>query len=207
MNSILRHVRKHILRGVVAIIPIALCVMAVGFLYVAIDRKVMDLIDQTIKIRIPGLGLLVLLAILYTLGLIVSNIFGKHLLHLLEQLVSRIPLINTTYQIGKQLSTTLSLPEQQIFKRALLVEYLKPGMWTIGFVTGTLNSDSTEDDRLLKVFIPNPPNPTSGIMVIVRESQTRDPGWTIEEALKAVVSGGIIGPKEIKQVAHGNPPT
>jgi uncharacterized membrane protein len=78
------------------------------------------------------------------------------------------------------------------------VEYLKPGMWTIGFVTGKIIDKRNPDERLLKVFIPTPPNPASGIMVVVKESQTRDPGWSIDEALKSVVSVGIIGPEELR---------
>jgi uncharacterized membrane protein len=83
----------------------------------------------------------------------------------------------------------------------VLVEYLKPGMWTIGFVTGAL-IDKHTNERLLKVFVPMPPNPISGTMIVVRESQTRDPGWTIEEALKAVISGGMISPAAVKEVAE-----
>ena len=85
-----------------------------------------------------------------------------------------------------------------MFKRAVLVDYLKPGIWTIGFVTGTIHDHQHPQTKLLKVFVPTPPNPTSGTMVVVRESETRDPGWSIEDALKTVISGGIIGPKEIR---------
>jgi len=89
------------------------------------------------------------------------------------------------------------LPEKQVFKKAVLVEYLKPGMWTLGFVTGTL-MDKKQNERFLKVFVPTPPNPTSGTMVVVKESQIRDPGWSIEQALNTVLSAGIIGPEEIE---------
>ena len=79
----------------------------------------------------------------------------------------------------------------------MLVAYLKPEIWTIGFVTGKIIERKNNDDMLLKVFVPTPPNPISGAMVVVKESATRDPGWTIEEAIRAVVSGGIIGPSEM----------
>jgi uncharacterized membrane protein len=141
-----------------------------------------------------------LLVVLYLLGLIVSNVVGRQLFRLVEGIANRIPLVKTTYNVGRQLSSTLSLPERQVFKRAVLVEYLKPGMWTIGFVTGTLIDRSNNDEVLLKVFIPTPPNPISGTMIVVRESQTRDPGWSVEQALKAVISGGVISPAEIKEV-------
>jgi len=197
MKDFLVHLKKYVFRGLFAIIPIALSVLAIRFLYVAIDQKVMGLFDQFIGFRIPGLGIVLLILTLYLIGIIVSNVLGKQILHLLEKITNKIPLIKTTYQIGKQLASTLSLPEKQIFKRVVLVDYLKPGIWTIGFVTGNIIDHQNKDEVLLKVFVPTPPNPTSGTMVVVRESQTRDPGWTIDQAMKAVLSGGIIGPTEI----------
>jgi uncharacterized membrane protein len=125
-------------------------------------------------------------------------VLGKQFLALIQKITDHIPLIKTTYKIGQQLSATLSLPEKHVFKRVVLVDYLKPGIWTIGFVTGEVIDKRNNNERLLKVFVPTPPNPTSGTMVVIKETETRDPGWTIEEALKAVISGGIIGPTEIK---------
>ena len=77
----------------------------------------------------------------------------------------------------------------------VLVEYLKPVIWTIGFVTGEVIGRKRNDERLLKVFVPTPPHPTSGTVVDVKETETRDPGWNIEGAINAVISGGIIGPE------------
>lgn len=197
MKSFLKHARKYILRGILALIPLALTYLVVRLLYLTIDKKIAHFIQQFTGISIPGLGIILLLIFLYFVGVIASNVMGQQLLNLLEKLTKKIPLINTTYQIGKQLSVTLSLPEKQVFKRVVLVDYLKPGIWTIGFVTGTVFDRKNGDQKLLKVFIPTPPNPTSGTMVLVREEQTRDPGWTIEEAMRTVISGGIIGPNEI----------
>lgn len=71
-------------------------------------------------------------------------------------------------------------------------------MWTIGFVTGTIIDKDNKDETLLKVFVPTPPNPASGTVVVVKESQIRDPGWSIEQALKSAISAGVIGPTEIR---------
>ena len=136
---------------------------------------------------------------LYLLGLIASNMVGKQLFKLVERIANGIPLVKTVYQVGRQLAASFSLPETQVFKRVVLVEYLKPGIWTIGFVTGKIIDNTHDGETLLKVFVPTPPNPTSGTMVAVRESETRDPGWSIEEALKSVISAGVIGPTEIKR--------
>ena len=190
------------LRGLLSVIPLALTAFAIQILYTTIDKRITGVVEKFIGFSFPGLGVILLLVMLYLLGLIVSNVVGRQIFRLVEGIANRIPLVKTTYNVGRQLSSTLSLPEKQVFKRAVLVEYLKPGMWTIGFVTGTLMDKSNNDEVLLKVFVPTPPNPISGTMIVVRESQTRDPGWTIEEALKAVISGGVISPAEIKKVAE-----
>jgi uncharacterized membrane protein len=201
MKTLLKHLKIYILRGLLAIIPLALTAFALNLLYTVIDKRITGVVERFIGFSFPGLGVILLLVVLYLLGLIVSNVVGRQIFRLVEGIAKRIPLIKTTYNVGRQLSSTLSLPEKQVFKRAVLVEYLKPGMWTIGFVTGAL-IDKHTNERLLKVFVPMPPNPISGTMIVVRESQTRDPGWTIEEALKAVISGGMISPAEVKEVAE-----
>jgi len=200
MKQYFRHLKTYIIRGFLASIPLALSFFAIKILYVNIDKSVMRMVERIIGFTFPGIGILIILAILYILGLVASNVLGKQIFRFVEGIANRIPLIKITYQVGKQLSTTLSLPEKQVFKRAVLVDYLKPGIWTIGFVTGAIIDRQNNNQKLLKVFVPTPPNPTSGTMVVVKESETRDPGWSINEALKAVISGGIIGPTEIKHI-------
>jgi uncharacterized membrane protein len=198
MKSILKHVRSYIFRGLLAVIPIALTAFAIKILYTTIDKRITVVIEEIIGFSFPGLGVIFFVATLYLLGVVLSNVLGRQIFGLLDRIANRIPLVKTTYNVGKQLSGSLSVPGKQVFKRAVLVEYLKPGIWTIGFVTGMIIDRENNDEVLLKVFVPTPPNPISGTMVIVKESQTRDPGWSIDEALKAVISGGVIGPAEIR---------
>ena len=197
MKKFIQHTKKYMIRGFLAIIPLALSFFALKILYTMIDQRAVKMVDKTLGFSFPGLGILLVLVVLYLLGLIVSNVMGRKVFGLVEKVSSRIPFIKTTYRVGKQLSNTFSLPEKQVFKRAVLVGYLKPGIWTIGFVTGTVIDRQNNDEKLLKVFIPTPPNPMSGTMVVVKESETRDPGWSIEEALNAVISAGIIGPEAL----------
>jgi len=198
MKKIMIHMKRYIFRGILASIPLVLSFFVLRFFYVFIDKKVLNLVDRFIGYRIPGLGIVLFLVFLYLIGFAASNVLGKRFLKFIEDIVSRIPIINTTYHVGKQLSETLSLPERQVFKKVVFVDYFKPGIWIIGFVTGTVH-DEKSHENLLKVFIPTVPNPTSGTLVIVRESQVVDPHWTIEQGMKAVISGGIIGPEEINQ--------
>ena len=133
------------------------------------------------------------------IGIFTSNLFGKWLLNKLEKVTNRIPIIGTIYQVGKQISYTISLPEKQVFKKVVLVNYLKDDIYTVGFVTGTLIDKNTKE-ILYKVFIPMPPIPTTGTMVILKENQIHDPGWTVDEGIRTVISAGIIGPQEIQYI-------
>lgn len=201
MKDFFAHTRTYIFRGLIAIIPILLCFFALQLLYVLIDKKVMTFIDQFIDIRqIPGLGLLLVLITLYLIGLIVSNVMGRQILLFIEHLSKQIPFVKAIYSVGKQISESLSsTSDKQAFKKALLMETNPGGGWTVVFVTGSLK-DETTGEELLKVFVPTVPNPATGFIVIVKASITIDPGWSVEEALKMVVSAGIISPETLKKI-------
>lgn len=196
MNRVFAHIRRFIIRGTLALIPIALPAFAVYLLYGFIDKRLLGLVDKTFGISFPGMGIVLLLLIVYLFGLIVSNFFGRQLLQGLESLTERVPIVNIVYRIGKQLSGVLSLPENEIFRRPILVPYAAPNTWQVGFVTGSVFSQR-DGVELLKVYVPTPPNPTSGFVYFMREADTRDPGWTVEEAMQCILSGGLIGPESI----------
>ena len=197
-KKFLTDIKIYIFRGLFAVIPLALSFLAVRFFYVVIDRQVVEWLNHFIGFSVPGLGILLVLIFLCILGFVASNVIGKKFFLLIEQITNRIPFIKTIYQVGKQLSLTLSLPGKQVFQRVVLVEFLPPGSWTFAFVTGIIIDRTNNNENLLKVFIPTTPNPTSGWIVIVKESQVRESGFSVEEAMTAVISGGIIGAEEIK---------
>ena len=103
MKKIIRHIKKHVIRGVFAIIPLALSYFAVKFLYTTIDQRVVRLMDRVLGFSFPGLGLLLVLAALYVLGVVASNVIGKQLFGVVERITTHIPLIRTTYKVGQQL--------------------------------------------------------------------------------------------------------
>lgn len=200
MKIFFTHMRSYILRGLLAIIPLLLCVFAIQLLYVLIDKKVMGFLDNFVQIRqIPGLGIALVLICLYFLGLIVSNIIGHQFFRLIERISQKIPLINTIYGVGKQLSQSLMSveKEKQAFQKAVLVKINHDGLMVPGFVMGSLTNRKTKEEYLF-VLAPTAPTPGSGFVLVVKASQTVDPGWTVEECLKAIVSVGIVAPKEIR---------
>ncbi len=201
MKNFLKHARTYIFSGLLAIIPILLSVFALQLLYVLIDRRVMSFIGRFIDIRhIPGLGILLVLVCLYFIGLIVSNVVGRQFFKLIENISERIPFIKAIYGVGRQLSESLSVTgDKKAFQRAILVDYNNTGIWAVAFITGTVK-DARTGEELYKVFVPAVPHLTAGFMFLVKPSLTMDPGWTVEEALKMVVSAGIISPPEIKKI-------
>jgi uncharacterized membrane protein len=193
MKPLFKHFRTHIFRGLLAVVPLVLSFFVIRFLYLAVDQKVANLIEKVVGFRIPGLGIVLVLLILYLLGLAASHWAGKQVFGFIGRMMERIPIIKTIYQVGKQFSTALSLPEKQAFKRAVLVEHFKPGVLSVAFVTGEA-TDAKSGERLLKLFIPTAPNPTTGFVIMVAPDKVRDLSWTVQEAMNVVISGGIIGP-------------
>jgi uncharacterized membrane protein len=197
MPRLFAHLRKFIVRGALALIPIALPAVAVYLLYDFIDRRIVVLVEKLLGFSFPGLGIVLLLVVLYLVGVLASNIFGRRILEGLEQLTERIPVVKAIYRVGKQLSGTLAqTTDSNTFRRPVLVPYAAPNTWQVGFVTGSVRSNATGEE-LIKVYVPTPPNPTSGFVYFMRESAVRDPGWTVEEAMQCILSGGIVGPEQI----------
>jgi uncharacterized membrane protein len=198
MKKTFKHVKTHVFRGFLAIIPIILSYFVIRFLYITIDQRVTGLIARWVGRQIPGLGILLVLIFLYLMGLIASNWVGKGALTVLDRASSRIPLIKTVYHLGKQVAEALSLPEKKAFQRVVMVQQFREGVWTIGFVAGTIAEQEGQEENLLKVFVPTAPNPTAGFMIMLKESEVRDLDWTITDAMNTVISGGIISPDHLR---------
>lgn len=196
MRGIFKHLKIHIFRGLLAVIPIGLCYLVIRFFYLTIDTRITKLIDRWLGFRIPGLGILLVLVTLYLLGMAASNWAGRRAFGLVDLVTARIPLIKTVYTLGKQLADALALPEKGAFKRVVMVEHFRPGVWSVGFVTAIMR-DREKGEDMVRVFIPTAPNPTSGFVVMLRTSQVREVDWSVSEAMNSIISGGMVGPDQI----------
>ena len=141
-------------------------------------------------------GLTVPLLCIMLIGLMARNIVGRWLLDVGEQVLQAIPLAGSVYKTLKQLLETLLKDSNDKFRRVIMVEYPRRGMWVLAFVTGTMNAEiqSQMSERMLSVFIPTTPNPTTGWYAIVPDSDVIDLSMSIEDAFKVVISGGIVNP-------------
>ena len=196
MTGVFRHLKTFVFRGFLALLPLALSYLVLRFLYLAVDQRVARLLEKWIGVNIPGLGLLLVLVILYLLGLAASNFVGRRFFAALDALSGRIPLVKSIYHLGKQLVNAFKTPGGGQLKRVVLVEQFRPGVWSVGFVTGQM-TDARTGERLVRLFMPQGPNPTSGFMIVVREAEVRPLDWSVPEAMNTVISGGITGPDQI----------
>ena len=144
-------------------------------------------------------GLAAPLLIILTIGLMARNFAGKWLLDVGERLLQAIPLAGAVYKTLKQLLETLLRDSGNKFRRVVLVEYPRRGIWALAFVTGTLDSEiqSQMPQGMLNLFIPTTPNPTTGWYAVVAETEVLDLAMSIEDAFKVVISGGIVNPGNV----------
>jgi uncharacterized membrane protein len=155
--------------------------------------------DRLIGFHIPGFGVLLTLAILLIVGGVASNFVGKKLVSLGDAVVSRIPVVRGIYSSVKQVSDTLFSESGNAFRTAVLVQWPRPDVWTVAFVTGAPGGDVTNylrGDEFVSVYVPTTPNPTGGYFVMLRKSDCIELKMSVDEALKYVVSMGVVSPQK-----------
>ena len=190
-----RKLRTQFLAGVLVTIPLGATILILVWLFTTIDNILQPTIRGILGYRVPGVGFVITIVLIYLVGVIASNVFGKRLIQYGESLVSRIPLVRPLYRGIKQLMDSFSTPGKSRFMQAVLVEFPRKGIWTMGFITNESSAQSGE--KRLNVFIPTSPNPTSGFLQIVGEDEIIRTDISVENALKMIVSAGRVSPKEV----------
>lgn len=186
---------KRVLAGMLMVVPFYVTYHVVRILFLYIDGLSQPVIRTVIGHRLRGVGFLLTFLLLYFLGVIATNVVGRSLLRWFERVLLRTPVVKNVYAAAKQVIETVSLPGKEYFKKVVLVEYPRKGIFAIGFVTGS--TKGPEGKTLLNVFVSSPPNPATGNLIFVPEAEVVETELSIEEAVKIVVSGGFIAPKGI----------
>jgi len=194
--------RKWLLAGLLVMVPVAITIAVLRWVIDTLDQTLLILPmswrpDQLIGVHIPGFGVLLTLAILLSVGAIASNFIGKKLVQFGDRVVSRIPVVRGLYSSVKQVSDTLFSESGNAFRTAVLVQWPRPDVWTIAFVTGTPGGDVANHlhgEDYLSVYVPTTPNPTGGYFVMLRKSDCIELKMSVDEALKYVVSMGVVVP-------------
>jgi uncharacterized membrane protein len=152
--------------------------------------------ENYLPFSLPGLGLLLMLAFLTLIGMLTAGLAGRTLVRLGERLLSRMPVVRGVYGTLKQIFETVLAQKSRSFREVVLVEYPRRGLGAIGFVTGPTRGEiqSYSAEELVHVFVPTTPNPTSGFLLFVPKSELIHLDMSVEDGIKMVISGGIVGP-------------
>ena len=195
--------KKYFITGLLIWIPLAITIWVLKLVVDVLDQSLLLLPDRLhtenwLGFHVPGLGAILTLVIVLLTGVFATNFFGAQLVRLWHQVLNRIPVVNSIYSSVKQISDTLFSSSGQAFRKALLVQWPHPGMWTIGFLTGTPGGDVTRHipQDCVSVYVPTTPNPTGGYFVIVARKDAIELDMSVDQALKYIISMGVVPPQK-----------
>lgn len=202
--------RKYLIAGLLVWLPLAATFFIIKLFLDVLDNLILWLPydlrpENVIGFAIPGFGLVLAIAILLLTGMLAANLFGRKLVAFWEGMVNRIPLVRSIYISVKQVTETVLSDGNKSFRKAVAVEYPRKGILSLGFMTGNAlrSVDQKTRDKLVSVFIPTTPNPTSGFIIMVPEQDVHALDITVEEAFKYIISLGVISSGD---KADGMPP-
>ena len=155
--------------------------------------------DRLLGFHIPGLGVLLAVALVLITGMIMANLLGRRVVAFWESLLARIPLVRTLYSAVKQIMEAVLATDAKSFRKVLLVEYPRKGVWSLAFMTSD-DLGEVQDKTIanvISVFIPTTPNPTSGFVLMVPESDVIELDMAVEEGLKMIISMGVVVPNSL----------
>ncbi len=203
---VISKLKTYLFTGILVTTPVSITFYMAYKLFMWTDKLSRSIIPPRMISReflpyIPGLGVIILIGVLIFIGMFTTGFIGRFFVRLGDFIVSKIPLISSLYSLLKQLFETVLSPKSQSFKEAVLLEYPRKGIWIIGFLAGEIHGELTHKlpkTKMLSIFIPTTPNPTSGFLILVPASDIIKLKMSVEDALKYVVSCGIVVPEEQK---------
>ena len=205
-------IRRWLLAGLLVLVPLAITLAVLNWIVATLDQTLLILPgawhpDRLLGFHLPGFGVLLTFVIVLVIGALASNFLGKKLLIFGNAVLRRIPIVRSIYSSVKQVSDTLFSENGNAFRQALLVQWPREGVWTIGFLTGRPGGDVVNHlpGDYLSVYVPTTPNPTGGYFVMLKKTDCIELKMSVDEALTYVISMGVVVPPR-PAVAPLNPP-
>lgn len=201
-QRVLRHLKKTLMTGLLVVIPLGITIFILKFMFNLADGVLAPAITRVVTWLhaeteyIPGLGMIAGLIVIYLAGLLAGNLLGRRMVAWWDEVLSRIPLVKTIYSSSKQVANVFSPGEKSSARRAVFVEFPCAGSYAIAFQTDSVPTDSGK--HYASVFVPTAPNPTSGYVLFIEEDKVYPAHLGVEEAMKIVVSGGMVTPEMIQ---------
>jgi uncharacterized membrane protein len=195
MRRLVAALRRRFLAGLLVTVPIVATLLVLRFLLQALDGLLGPIVTRGLGREIPGLGAILTLLVVLGAGLVATNVLGRRLVGWLERGVARVPVVSGIYRATREIVSTATLGQRQVFRDVVLVEHPRRGTWAYGFVTSYTALEDGE--RLANVFLPGPPVPTSGQLIVAPVADLRFLDMSVEEALKLILSGGLVAPPRL----------
>jgi uncharacterized membrane protein len=189
--------RKWIVAGLLVWIPLGVTLLVVRAVVGVLDASLL-LLPQTIRPSTPGIGILLSVVLVLGTGALTANLIGREMLRWSELALARIPLVRSVYGAMKKLTETVFSGSGQSFREAVLIQWPRQGVWTVGFITGTPVGEVTQKTTpdAVTVLVPTTPNPTSGFLVVVSRSELRKLDMGVERAMRLVISLGVVSQED-----------
>ena len=197
--------KKYLITGLLIWIPLVITMWVLKLVVDVLDQSLLLLpkawqTENWLGVHIPGLGAILTIVIVLLTGLFATNFFGAQLVEIWHEILHRIPVVNSIYSSVKQISDTLFSSSGQAFRKALLVQWPRENMWTIAFLTGTPGAGVAQHlpEDCIAVYVPTTPNPTGGYFVIVARKDVIELDMSVDQALKYIISMGVVPPLELR---------
>lgn len=205
------YLHRYFISGLLVWLPIWVTLLVINFLVDILSNTMLLLPpqyrpDALLGFHVPGIGVIITLLVIFVTGMIAANFIGSRLLALWDNIMGRIPLVRSLYNGVKQVTQTLLSPGGQSFRKVLLVEYPRVGMWSIAFQTSEsmqFVAQATQSQEMISLFIPTTPNPTSGFLMMVPRTDVIELDMSVDQALKFVISLGVVPP--VMKNGHDKP--
>ena len=207
-------IRGYFLAGVLVTAPLGITGYLAWVIVKFIDESVTPLVpalynpETYLPFSVPGLGVLILIIILTLIGALTAGLLGRWLLHTGERMLNRMPVVRSIYSAIKQIFETVMGQQSNAFREAVLIEYPRRGIWAIAFITGVTEGEvqNLTEQETVNIFLPTTPNPTSGFLLFVPKDEVVPLDMTVEEAIKMVISGGIVTPPDRRPLTEQEKP-
>ena len=209
ISRFLSKIKTYLFTGILVTAPVGMTFYIAYYLILYIDRWSNAIVppkfrfSEYLKVEVPGLGFIVILTMLILIGMFTTGYVGRFFVKLGEKILSKMPFISSVYNLLKQVFETFFSGKKQSFNQVVLLEYPRKGLWVLGFVSAKTDGEVGKkiSGKVLNVFVPTTPNPTSGFLIFVPESEVIKLKMSVEDGLKLVISCGIVSPNMEKQKA------
>jgi uncharacterized membrane protein len=209
--GIREHLRGYFIAGIVVTGPTLLTLYIIWLIVTFIDHSVGALLPNVYNpqtyLHVPGIGLIIVVFCLTLIGALTAGVLGRVYVRMTDRIITRMPVVRGIYAAVKQIFETVLAKQSNSFREVVLVEWPRQGMWTIAFVTAAVEGElqrRTGDDTIA-VYVPTTPNPTSGYLMFVPRKDAITLEMSVEDAIKYVISTGIVTPPEVLAAAPGEP--